>query len=55
MKLPTENSQQVFKTSRVRYARAGELELYGSCATLPVKRRHQLVLRFYSGSRVVGG
>ena len=27
MKLPNENSHQVFKTRRVRYARADELEL----------------------------
>ena len=31
MKLPNENSHQVFKSRRVRYARADELELYGSC------------------------
>ena len=54
MKLPNENSQ-VFKTRRVRYARADELELYSSSTTLPVKRRHQLILRFYSCSRIVGG
>ena len=55
MKLPNENSQ-VFKTRRVRYARADELELYSSSSTtLPVKRRHQLMLRFYSCSRIVGG
>ena len=54
MKLPNENSQ-VFKTRRVRYARADELELYSSSTTLPVKRRHQLMLRFYSCSRIVGG
>ena len=46
MKLPNKNSQ-VFKTRRVRYARADELELYSSSTTLPVKRRHQLMLRFY--------
>ena len=28
MKLPNENSHQVFKARRVRYARADELELY---------------------------
>ena len=56
MKLPNENSHQVFKTRRVRYARADELELYSSGTTLPVKRRHQLImLRFYSCSRIVGG
>ena len=56
MKLPNENSNQVFKTRRVRYARADELELYSSSSTtLPVKRRHQLMLRFYSCSRIVGG
>ena len=55
MKLPNENSQ-VFKTRRVRYARADELKLYGSSSTTsPVKRRHQLTLRFYSCSCVVGG
>ena len=48
MKLPNENSHQVFKTRRVRYARADELELYSSSTTSPVKRRHQLMLRFYS-------
>ena len=53
MKLPNENSQ-VFTTRRVRYARANELELYSSGTTSPVKRRHQLMLRFYS-SRIVGG
>ena len=43
MKLPIENSHQVFKTRRVRYVRADELELYSSkSTTLPVKRRHQL-------------
>ena len=40
--------------SLYRYARADELEL-DRITTLPVKRRHQLVLRFYSGSHVVGG
>ena len=58
MKLPNENSHQVFKTRRVRYARADELELYSSSSihtTSPVKRRHQLMLRFYSCSRIVGG
>ena len=55
MKLPNENSHQVFKTRRVRYARADELELYSSSTTSPVKRRHQLMLRFYSCSRIVGG
>ena len=59
MKLPNENSHQVFKTRRVRYARADELELYSytsiNSKTLPVKRRHQLMLRFYSCSRIVGG
>ena len=30
MKLPNKNSHQVFKTRRVRYARADELELYSS-------------------------
>ena len=56
MKLPNENSHQVFKTGRVRYARADELELYSSSSTSPVKRRHQLImLRFYSRSRIVGG
>ena len=53
MKLPNENSHQVFKTRRVRYARADELELYSSSTTSPVKRRHQLILRFYSCSRIV--
>ena len=41
MKLSNENSHQVFKTRRVRYARADELELCSSSTTLPVKRRHQ--------------
>ena len=41
MKLQNENCQ-VFKTRRVRYARADELELYSSSTTLPVKRRNQL-------------
>ena len=47
MKLPNGNSQ-IFKTRTVRYARADELELYSSSTTSPVKRRHQLMLRFYS-------
>ena len=56
MKLPNENSHQVVKTRRVRYARADELELYSSSTTSsPVKRRHELMLRFYSCSRIVGG
>ena len=46
MKLPNENSHQVFKTRRVRYERPDELELYSSSTTPPVKCRHQLVLRF---------
>ena len=56
MKLQDENIL-VFKTRRVRYARAAdELELYSSSSTTsPVKRRHQLMLRFYSCSRIVGG
>ena len=55
MKLPDKNSHQVFKTRRVIYARADKLELYRCCSTtLPLKRRHQLMLRFYSGSRIVG-
>ena len=55
MKLPNKNSHQVFKTRRVIYARADELELYRCSTTLPLKRRHQLMLRFYSaGSRIVG-
>ena len=50
MKLLNENSHQVFETRRVRYARprADELEFYSRSTTLPVKRRHQLMLRFYS-------
>ena len=49
MQLPNGNSHQVFKTRRVRYARADKLELYSSSTTSsPVKRRHQLMLRFYS-------
>ena len=44
MKIAT--NHQVFKTRRVRYARGDELELYSSSITSPVKRRHQLVLRF---------
>ena len=56
MKLQNENSNQVLKTRKVRYARADELELYSSSTTtLPVKRRHQLMLRFYSCSRIVDG
>ena len=55
MKLPNENSHQVFKTGRVTYARADELELYSSSTTSAVKRRHQLTLRFHSRSRIVGG
>ena len=56
MKLPNENNHQVFKTRRVIYARADELELYScSSTTAPVKRRHQLMLRFYYCSRIVGG
>ena len=56
MELPNENSHQVFKTRRVRYARADELELYSSSSTTsPVKRRHQLMLKFYSCSRIVDG
>ena len=54
MKLLNEISQ-VFKTRRVRYARADELELYSSSSTLPVKRRHQLMSRFHSCSHIVGG
>ena len=58
MELPNENSHQVFKTRRVRYARADELELYGSSSTTsPVKRRHQLMLKFYYpyfGTAVLG-
>ena len=56
MKLPN-GSSQVFKTRKVRYARADELELYSSStALLPVKkRRHQLMSRVYSCSRIVGG
>ena len=48
MKLQTENSHQVFKTRRVRYARADKLELYSSSTASPAKRSHQLMLRFYS-------
>ena len=58
MKLQNENSHQVFNTRRVRYARAAdELELYSSSSTTTstVKRRHQLMLRFYSCLRIVGG
>ena len=56
MELPNENSHQVFRTRRVRYARADELELYSSSTTTsPVKRSHQLMLKFYSCSRIVGG
>ena len=55
MKLPNGNSHQVFKTRRVRCARADELELYSSSTTSLVKRRHQLMLRFYSCSRIVDG
>ena len=54
MKLPNENRHHVVKTRRVRCARADELELYISSATSPVKRRHQLMFRFYS-SHTVGG
>ena len=42
MNLPNENGHQVFKTRRVRYARADWLELYSS-TTLPVKRRHHVI------------
>ena len=45
MKMPNENSHQAFKTRRVRYARADELELYSSSTTSPVKRRHQLFVQ----------
>ena len=55
MKLPNENSHQAFKTRRVRYEGADELELYSSSTTSPIKRRHQLMLRFYFCSRIVGG
>ena len=55
MKLPNENSHEVFKTRRVRYAKADELELSSSSTTSPVKRRRQLMLRFYSCSHIVGG
>ena len=55
MKLPNENSHQVFETRSVRYARAEELELYSSSTISPVKRRHQLMLRFYSCPRIFGG
>ena len=56
MEQPNENSHQNFKTRRVRYARADELEPYSSSSTTsPVKRRHQLMLKFYSCSRIVGG
>ena len=55
MKLPNENRHQVFKTRRVRYAREDELELYSSSTTSSVKRRHQLMLRFYSCSRIIVG
>ena len=55
MKLQNENSHRLFKTRKVRYARADELELYSSSATSPVKRRNQLMLRFYFCSRIVGG
>ena len=48
MKLPNGNSHQIFKTRRVRYARVDELDLYSNSTTSPVKRRHQLMLRFYS-------
>ena len=48
-------SSQVFKTRKVIYARADELELYSSSTTLPVKRRHQLMSRVYSCSHIVGG
>ena len=39
----------------MRYARADELEFYRSSTTSPVKRRYQLILRFYSCSRIFGG
>ena len=45
----------IFRNKGVRYARADELELYSSSTTLPVQRRHQLMSRFYSRSRFVGG
>ena len=50
------NGPPIFQNKRVRYARADELELYSysSSATLPVKRRHQPMSRFYSYcSRIV--
>ena len=37
-----------FQNKRARYARADELELYSSSSTtLPMKRRHQPMSRFY--------
>ena len=49
MELPNENSHQVFKTRRVRYARTDKLELYSSSSTTsPVKRRHQLMLEVFT-------
>ena len=39
MKLPNENSHQVFKTRRVRYARAGELELYSKQHFCDIKNK----------------
>ena len=53
MKLPNEKYPPSFQNKEG--ARADELELYSSSTTLPVKRRHQLMLRFYSCSRIVGG
>ena len=46
----------IFQNNRVRYARADELKLYSSSATLPVKRRHEPMPRFYSSlSRIIDG
>ena len=45
-----------FSKKRVRYARADELELFGSNAPSPVKRRDQPMSSFYySCWRIVDG
>ena len=45
----------IFQNKRVRNARTDELELYSSTTLLPAERRHQLMSRFYSSSRIAGG
>ena len=54
MKLPNENSHQVFKIRRARYARADELELYSSSTLcvyfLPIHSGHQVRWTYQPGS-----